>query len=499
MKEKIFDILSTVSNASDLLDILENRFQSVEEFFLAPYLLQEEQRDSFERFVLFKHQLIRDIDYSVIRNRSFLLMLLDLSEQHGVYSCIPHLVSIIQTNDININSRMEAGLKFTYPEPKTNEELVGKLPEICKLLESAYQHEEDNEIAIQITLLNFFDHVFYNTNSTYSQQLQTHYVNIQYTLSFVEGLEFLKELNCTDGESAHDKIQSFIAQLHHTDRLEQTNLDEDFVIEDDTEYAKVMRSLPANFKNIRQYCVSHTSGKLNGRGVSMLNSEEEMFEYIKRFGRMHYAKLESAFSAPFPQHFDNKINIIDWGCGQALATMAFIEKYGDACIDRITLIEPSEIVLKRAALHCHRFAPNARISTVNKKLDDLTIDDFLIRRSIATIHLFSNILDIDDYRPRALQSLVNTISSSGDYFLCVSPHIDDVKTERIVSFCNSFSDKEGFTVYHEKISSKIGGFWMCNNSYERVFAGHGNYFNCSSYDEDGCSNKWTRVLRVFSI
>lgn len=499
MEEKIFDTLLTISNTTELLDTLENRLQSIEEFFYAPYPQQEEQRDSFERFVLFKHSLLRELDYTAIQNRSFILMLLDLSERHGVYCCIPHLVSIIQTNNISINSRMEAGLRFTYPEPKTNEELVGKLSEICELLESAYQHEEDNEIAIQITLLNFFDHVFYNTNSTYSQQLQTDFLGIQNTLSFVKGLEFLNELNCADGENAHNEIQSFIAELHQDNQSGQENLKKGFIIEDNTKYSEVIHSLPVNFKSIRQYCADHTDGNLRGRGVSMLNSEEEMFEYIKRFGRMHYAKLESAFSDPFPQHFNSKINIIDWGCGQALATMAFIEKYGDACIDRITLIEPSEIVLKRAALHCHKFAPNARIRTINKKLDDLKTDDFRVYSSIPTIHLFSNILDIDDYQPRLLQSLVDTISSPGDYFVCVSPNIDDVKTGRIVSFYNSFCDKEGFTVYHEKLSSKFGRFWMCNNSYRRKFTGHGSYHNCSSYDENGCSNKWTRVLRVFSI
>ena len=162
MKERIFDTLLNISNASDLLNTLKSRFQSVEEYFCAPYSQQEEQRDSFERFVLFKRQLLNELDYTEIQNRSFILMLLDLSERHGVYSCIPHLVNTIQANNININSRMEAGLRFTYPQPKTNVELVRKLPEICTLLENAYQDEEDNEINIQNTILSFFYHVLYN-------------------------------------------------------------------------------------------------------------------------------------------------------------------------------------------------------------------------------------------------------------------------------------------------------------------------------------------------
>lgn len=496
---KIFDTLINISNIAELINTLDSSFQSVEEFFYASYSQQEEQRDSFERFILFKHSLLNELDYREIKNRSFILMLLDLSERHGVYSCIPHLVNIIQANDICINSRMEAGLKFTYPEPKTNEELVEKLTEICNLLETAYQHEDDSEKAIQITLLNFFDHVFYNTNPTYSQQLISDYLGIKQTLSFVEGLEFLNKLNTYNGLNTHNEIQTFIANLYNIERFNQDYSEKDFLIEKDTEYSNYIQSIPANFKSIRQYCIMHSNGNLRGRGVLMLSSEEEMFEYIKRFGRMHYAKLETAFSEPFPQQFGNNVDIIDWGCGQALATMAFIEKYGNTCVDNITLIEPSEIVLKRASLHCHRFAPNAKIRTINKKLDELKINDIRISKSNCTIHLFSNILDIDDYQPRLLMSLVGAICLPNNYFVCVSPYIDDVKTIRITSFCNYFKDRKSFTLFHDILSTKYSGFWMCNNSYRKAFLGHGNYDNCNFYDENGCQNKWTRVIKVFSI
>lgn len=499
MEENIFDILQNISNINDLLDNLANKFQIIERYYRSPYSVQEKQRDSFEGFILFKHSILNELDYTIIRNRSFILMLLDLCERHAVYSCIPHLIKIIHANDICINSRIEAGLKFTYPEPKTNTELVEKLPEICKLLETAYNQEEDNEYAIQITLLNYFDHVFYNTNSTYSSQLLVTYSDIKNSLSFINGLDFINKLNPANGEAAHNKIQSFIATLQEGNETKSEPYGDNLIIEENTEYSNALLSLPTDFKSIRKYSIKHTEGNLRGRGVAMLNTEEEMFEYIKRFGRMHYAKLESAFASPFPQTFTKKVNIIDWGCGQALATMVFIEKYGNDCIDKIVLIEPSEIVLKRAALHCKKFAPKAKIQTVNKKLNELVSDDLYINNTYSTINLFSNILDIDDYHPHILQALVYSICSHGDYFVCVSPHIDDVKTERIDSFCKFFSKSPSFTLYHDKINNKLGTFWMCNNSYKRGFVGHGSYMNCNQYNVDGCINKWTRVLKVFSV
>lgn len=57
--------------------------------------------------------------------------------------------------------------------------------------------------------------------------------------------------------------------------------------------------------------------------MKILESEEELFEYMKRFGNMHKAKLQSALEEHFPQKFSLKVNIIDWGCGQGIASMIF--------------------------------------------------------------------------------------------------------------------------------------------------------------------------------
>ena len=247
MKEKIFEALLDVTNVSDLTAYIADRIQDLDVFFHAPYSQQEEQREVFERFILFRCSIINEIDYGVLHNRSFILMLLDLCERHGAYSCVSHLVNIIQANGININSRMRAGLEFTYPEPKSNAELVKKLPVVCELLESAYQNEDDDEKALQITLLDFFDHVFYNTNSTYAQQLITDYQSIKGSLSFVKGLDFLVWLNPKDGDNAHDIIQSYIAKLHNIGEIRQKFSEEDFVIENGTDYSNYLQSINVDF------------------------------------------------------------------------------------------------------------------------------------------------------------------------------------------------------------------------------------------------------------
>ena len=100
------------------------------------------------------------------------------------------------------------------------------------------------------------------------------------------------------------------------------------------------------------------------RGTDLLDSEPSMLVYLFSFGKMHQAKLNYAFSK-IPDGFmdQSEINIIDYGCGQAVGTMCYadyLKARGDnQKIKSITLIEPSEICLKRAALHASVFFPDA--------------------------------------------------------------------------------------------------------------------------------------------
>ncbi len=65
------------------------------------------------------------------------------------------------------------------------------------------------------------------------------------------------------------------------------------------------------------------------RGKIVLNEENQMYAYVYIYGNMHKAKLDSAFAEPFPNSFSSKIDVIDWGCGQGIASMIFLEKYGN--------------------------------------------------------------------------------------------------------------------------------------------------------------------------
>ena len=132
------------------------------------------------------------------------------------------------------------------------------------------------------------------------------------------------------------------------------------------------------------------------RGLDILDSEPQMEAYLHAFGPMHQAKLDYAFNHLPEEFFEQpQINIIDYGCGQALGTMCYADFLRDSgCsqeINTITLIEPSEMCLKRAALHVSAFFPNAEIKTVNKTFDELDENDICCDENVPTLHIFSNV------------------------------------------------------------------------------------------------------------
>src|SRR5699024_10958277 len=89
-----------------------------------------------------------------------------------------------------------------------------------------------------------------------------------------------------------------------------------------------------------------------------------------------------------------KVKLIDWGCGQGIASKMFIDTFGTNKVNSVTLIEPSECALKRASLHVSNDVEN--IKTINKGFDELEISDLKEKSvpDVVNVHLFSNVIDM---------------------------------------------------------------------------------------------------------
>ena len=164
-----------------------------------------------------------------------------------------------------------------------------------------------------------------------------------------------------------------------------------------------------------------------------------MLVYLYSFGKMHQAKLNVAFSHIPTIFFDQpEINIIDYGCGQAIGTMCyadFLSQKGIAQkIKKVTLIEPSEICLKRAALHTSTFLPDAEIVTVNKEIEDLSNDDIICGEDTPTLHILLNVFENNLFDIGNFYQVISDNLKGYNQFACVEPLVEGCWLDQFVDF-----------------------------------------------------------------
>ena len=203
------------------------------------------------------------------------------------------------------------------------------------------------------------------------------------------------------------------------------------------------------------------------RGIDILDSEPQMTAYLFAYGKMHKAKLNYAFEH-LPETFFEipEINIIDYGCGQAVATMCyadFLRKQGyEQKIRRVTLIEPSEAALKRAALHVSVFFPDAEIVTINKEFDDLETKDIICDEDVPTLHLLSNVLDLECFSLITFKKLVKKRIGPSNLFVCVGPYFGDKdRGKHMDSFAKYFKGEEIFSEDLDANKLDANNSWTC--------------------------------------
>ncbi|MCC8037079.1 MAG: DEAD/DEAH box helicase [Bacteroidales bacterium] len=165
-------------------------------------------------------------------------------------------------------------------------------------------------------------------------------------------------------------------------------------------------------------------------GTAVLDSDDALACYLASYGQAHSNKMQAAL-ANFPwQLLEDDFEVVDWGCGQGLATCCFAEelvKRGKKeQLRRVTLIEPSKAALERAVYHVKVMVEGkTKIVTCNQFLpssDQPSAAEFPAMEAITDtcVHFFSNILDLPSLDLRAVASLTNT-GSKCNIFVCTGP------------------------------------------------------------------------------
>lgn len=241
-----------------------------------------------------------------------------------------------------------------------------------------------------------------------------------------------------------------------------------------------IRRLSVNFvKKLPQEVSSQLHFELN-RGGEILQTEAHLHQYIHSYGNMHQAKLNHCFEAI--KHLLTELNarniqIIDYGCGQGIGSIVFIDfikanHIKNFTISKIRLIEPSEKALKRASLnvkHCLKsINQNKNVLAINKSIDEIDLQDLSTDSSSIKFHIFSNILDVENFNINLLAQKIDNSQKGTNYFICVSPKIWEEEKHprnlRLDIFMDYFQQKRNIHILSTR-ETNIGNW----KRYERVF------------------------------
>ena len=454
---------------------------------------------------------ITTLDYSQEESKAFLSLLLDLSVALSLSSCFQDTYSWANQYGITLGSRMEAAFVFMIEARSDNQVYIDSFEKICQYLDDAIAHEDDDDRKAVATFISYYIEVL-ERNAYWIGQLRSQITekrNIYHFLSS-DYIDRILSVDTSDQLSAYQSICDIRYELFNPVPAQYIDVPDD-LIEEGTEYARQISLL----NEITVPMIRAVASRLvenpvppEGRGVTPLRSYEELNAYLRSYGNMHYAKLKCALDAiPFNNVVDGfrRIDIVDWGCGQAIATISLLRKLSHFSIQHcnINLIEPSEICLKRACLNVkegvrriqeneHNFN-DVRIKPICSGFDTLAADNFSISdRTALRIHLFSNVLDIENYSLTHIEELIDHRFSGRNLFICTSPYINDTKAFRVNSFRRHFETNDNYVLYThlQNTNTDADGFWMCNNKF--------NGYSCTPHFQNGCRNQWTRIINDFS-
>lgn len=173
--------------------------------------------------------------------------------------------------------------------------------------------------------------------------------------------------------------------------------------------------------------------KRTGHGVTVYTQEEQLNVYLVAYGEMHRAKLEAVFSrldaSAFSQFMSKGMSIVDWGCGQGLATLAFLDwmrrRNLNIKVRAVRLLEMSDVARERAfdVLSLRMGPDSAVVSQIPwRGGEPLRFDSFTLPDGVPVLHLFSNILDVAEVDLKNVANVVEVMKTCGpSLVVTVSP------------------------------------------------------------------------------
>lgn len=220
-----------------------------------------------------------------------------------------------------------------------------------------------------------------------------------------------------------------------------------------------------------------------GRGADPTELAPHLNNYLHFYWPMHNDKQNDAYNFLFQtrrEYFTNEVNIVDWGCGQGLASFSFIEflksKRIAPKISSLTLIDESELAIERAKYICRRAYEAVEPITLVSDLNNLDPMSIPSGKAGLTIHFFSNILDVPGLDLSHIISCLVSTQQNRNLAICISPFIYDSRNRALTAFAEHF--KQNYTDSYAPLSLRI-----CKNGEPCK--------RCAKYYEKFCRDRFT--------
>lgn len=200
----------------------------------------------------------------------------------------------------------------------------------------------------------------------------------------------------------------------------------------------------------------------------IFTDEDQLNGYTASYTVWHKGKLERIFRNVPIDTFEGEIAVVDWGCGQGLATIAlkeYIANQNKRCsIKEAILIEPSALALDRAKFNLEHVIAGINIRTINKFINDVEPEEIRLSRPRKVIHLFSNILDLPGLSHKRISECIAVNISHDSYVLCVSPFYPWM-SQRYQSFLRYFANPLDWSFSEQASDKAIHGYTFFSQSF----------------------------------
>ena len=164
-------------------------------------------------------------------------------------------------------------------------------------------------------------------------------------------------------------------------------------------------------------------------GKIILDDERKVLDYISMYFPHHIAKGFYVFNK-----FDwtilkgKSIRLIDWACGPATASLALMEflriKRISLNIKKIVFIDAGAGAINAASLNTANYLRNVNSLSCRTQTHQLAIEEIeFIEEPFdgMSIHLLSNMLDLDDVDCTDFAKLIMQFSNNLQYVFCIGP------------------------------------------------------------------------------